>query len=410
MNFIQPLYLWALAGISVPVAIHLLSRREGKVVRIGSLRHVGESNTSRFKSLRLNEIWLLLARCMMIAWLALLLSGAQCSSGGSKASSKWLLIEHGMHRDKNVIQLIDSLTREEFELRCLAEGFPLYDEDDSVATVDYWGLADELRARRDHEIIVLSYSLVNRFAQKRISRPSNVLWISVDPGDREFAALARRINPDSIAIRLGKSDATGTTYSHAVIASHVSQNWVSPTSTMDSILILPIDTIKISVIGDDEHNNDARMLRAALNVIEKEFSIRLSETKPENADWTFWLSPGRPLVKPGGNLVLMIPQPSTRLIHQTSHSEWSITRHLTPDEAVGSHLVTELAVVLLGQKRDRITNDVRSMPDKMIWAQTGDPSGQLMDLSPTRDLSTILALLFLLTWIVERLMALRKNL
>lgn len=70
MNFTQPLFLWTLAGAFIPIAIHLLSRKEGKVVKVGSLRHMEESNTSRFKSIRLNETLLLLARCLMITWLA----------------------------------------------------------------------------------------------------------------------------------------------------------------------------------------------------------------------------------------------------------------------------------------------------------------------------------------------------
>ena len=66
MQFAQPIFLWALAGLSVPIAIHLLSKKEGKVIRLGSLRHVREKSTQQFKSIRLNE-WLLLAlRCLIV--------------------------------------------------------------------------------------------------------------------------------------------------------------------------------------------------------------------------------------------------------------------------------------------------------------------------------------------------------
>ena len=40
---------------AVPVAIHLLSRKEGKVIKVGSLRHLRETTTRQFRSLKPNE-------------------------------------------------------------------------------------------------------------------------------------------------------------------------------------------------------------------------------------------------------------------------------------------------------------------------------------------------------------------
>ncbi|MEJ0032271.1 MAG: BatA domain-containing protein [Bacteroidota bacterium] len=94
MTFVNPSYLWALASLAIPIAIHLLSRKEGKVIRVGSLRHVEESNTSQFKSIRLNEILLLLLRCLMISLVVLFMSGAQCSgTSGKILSGLWPNVE-----------------------------------------------------------------------------------------------------------------------------------------------------------------------------------------------------------------------------------------------------------------------------------------------------------------------------
>lgn len=414
MTFAQPIFLWSLTAISVPLAIHFLSRREGTVLKVGSLRHIGESNTSRFKSFRLNEVWLLLARCLMITWLALFLSGAQCTSPGSKALSKWLLIEQGMHNNKDLSGLIDSLQRDGFELRALSEGFPAYDESDSPTAPDYWGLAGDLRAKHGHEIVVLAYSYLRGFAQQRISQPSNIVWISVDPDPQEFTLHATRISDDSVAMRSAYSDARSTTYITSVKASHRSQDWIRPASALpngkaDSVPVVPVDTIRISISEDAAFRTDAKTLRSALNVIQREFFVHLSETDPGDAEWTFWLRDKRPETTMGKKLVRVAPQPSGELIRRTAVMEWTITRRLTPGEAIDSHFVTELAVLLLGKSESNV-NDVRVMPDKMIWAGSGKLLNPLSDFSPTRDLSAILAVLLFLTWIAERVMALRKNL
>jgi hypothetical protein len=49
IQFAQPIFLWALTALAVPIGIHLLSRKEGKVVKMGSLRHLRETSTQQFK-------------------------------------------------------------------------------------------------------------------------------------------------------------------------------------------------------------------------------------------------------------------------------------------------------------------------------------------------------------------------
>ena len=67
MQSAQPIMLWALAGLSIPIAIHLLSRKEGKVIYLGSLRHLRETSTQQFRGIKLNEILLLVLRSLWTA-------------------------------------------------------------------------------------------------------------------------------------------------------------------------------------------------------------------------------------------------------------------------------------------------------------------------------------------------------
>ena len=47
MELINPIWLWGLTGLMIPVGIHLLSRREGKIIKIGSIRHLDETNSKQ---------------------------------------------------------------------------------------------------------------------------------------------------------------------------------------------------------------------------------------------------------------------------------------------------------------------------------------------------------------------------
>ena len=105
MHFTNPLFLWALSGLAIPLGIHLLSKKEGKVIRMGSLRHLQETSTQQFRGIRLNEILLLVLRCLLIILFVFILSGLQLNS---LKKTKWVVMENGLPRTSSMI--IDSLT------------------------------------------------------------------------------------------------------------------------------------------------------------------------------------------------------------------------------------------------------------------------------------------------------------
>ena len=70
MSFLTPLYLLALAGLAVPVILHLARRRTRRELPFGSLRFLSPT-PPRFESRKRIEHWALLAlRCLAVALLA----------------------------------------------------------------------------------------------------------------------------------------------------------------------------------------------------------------------------------------------------------------------------------------------------------------------------------------------------
>ncbi len=71
MVFLHPLFLWALAAVSVPVIIHLFNFRRYKKVYFTNVRFLRELQLESKSRSRLKEILILTARCLLIACLVL---------------------------------------------------------------------------------------------------------------------------------------------------------------------------------------------------------------------------------------------------------------------------------------------------------------------------------------------------
>jgi hypothetical protein len=410
MSFSQPIYLWALAGIIIPVAIHLLSRKEGKVIKVGSLRHMEETNTSRFKSLRLNEIWLMLARCLMISLLALFLSGASCTSSSAPGTTRWLVIDKGIEKEAAIKPFMDSLSSNGFEIRYLAKGFPSSPPSDSLQGPDYWALAIELGKKTGHDIVVVAYNKVNGFRLTRPNLPSNVRWIPFNPTAKDFLLQATRMKNQVVAVRTGHSAPGGTSLATSNVTSG-RKEWITMEGYTDSVMIGSRDTVRIAIESDETHENDARVLRASIRALEAIPQIQVVETEMSNADWVFWLRDEAPKEPFSANTVLLRPQEQREWFVQQGPSEWNLTRRLTSNDALKEHFTIECAGLLTGRlgPKHLSTKDARALPESMTWSSTPGlvtAGGN----NRVRDLSVFIIVLFMLTWIAERVLAIRRNL
>ncbi|MGC8828361.1 MAG: BatA domain-containing protein [Verrucomicrobiia bacterium] len=74
MGFLNPLMLFGLAAISVPIIIHLLNRRKFQRVVWAAMRFLKESVQQNQRRIHLEDIVLLIIRCLLIALIALALA------------------------------------------------------------------------------------------------------------------------------------------------------------------------------------------------------------------------------------------------------------------------------------------------------------------------------------------------
>lgn len=417
MQFSNPILLWGLLGLSIPIGIHLLSRKEGKLIKIGSIRHLENADTKQFKSIRLNEVLLLALRCLLITVLIFALSGVHFSFPIKKEN--WLLIEKSLEQDKEFQMLIDSLRNAGFKTKFLSSGFPdISNKSQVLDKVNYWKLVEDLKSKPLENIVVLSFNYLKNFAGKRPPLPDNIRWISKIPGPVNFTLYAKQTFNDSILIRSGKSNSEATRFSSEQRSMSDRERYA------DTVAIEPADTINISIVSDTSFFYDKLIILAALKVLEEKSKIlfQVESSTPsafqatKNQDWILWITaaPLPPSIQT--NLIQFREDGNSGVLFQLEtqeleHSMWMLTTRLNEEIALEKNLTLELGLVLLPQKKystAALNFDRRILPEQLAWADGKTPTKN-KDIASSSSHAKIMAVIFLALLLGERLVAFKRN-
>lgn len=398
MQFANPIWLAALGGILIPLAIHLLSRKEGKIIRIGSIRHFEETSTRQFKSIKLNEVLLLMLRSLLIILIVFLLAELQWP-GSPNGKRSWLLIEKGLDHDADLTKTIDELTQKGFEKRAFAKGFPIAEDSISDSPDNYWTLIDALSVERLDSVVIISANRNNKFKGERRAIPANISWISKSLPDKEEVISKISVGTDSVWVRTGKFEASGTTFTTKV--------------TSDAANASQPDSVHTTIIADKPYAYDAKLLHASLKAIDRYtphfISVTLTDRSNfKEADWMFWLSDeAAPSTK--GNTIVLSSKPSQHILEQQSPNDWILTKRLTPENVVEENLTVQLAQILFPEKeawKKADALDVRSTEQKLL--EQG-PASLTKAGTSIYSGHALWIILLLLTFIAERIVAYKRN-
>jgi hypothetical protein len=417
MQFSNPILLWGLLGLSIPIGIHLLSRKEGKIIKIGSVRHLEDADTKQFKSIRLNEVLLLAIRCLLITVLVFALSGVHFSFPVKKEN--WLLIEKSLEQDKEFQTLIDSLGNAGFKTKFLSSGFPdISDKSGVFGKVNYWKLAEDLESRPLESVVVLSFNYLKNFAGKRPPLPDNIRWISKIPAPVDFTLFARQTFNDSILIRSGKSDSEATRFSSEQVSMSDRQRYA------DTVTIESTDPINISIVSDTSFFYDKLIILAALKVLEEKSKIlfQIESSTPsafqptESQDWILWITAAPIPQSIQTHLIQFREDRNSDVLFQLETLEidqsiWMLTRRLNEEIALEKNLTLELGLVLLPQKRystAALNFDRRILPEQLAWADGKSPTKNKGKASSSSH-DQLMAGIFLALLLGERLVAFNRK-
>ncbi|MBS1682264.1 MAG: BatA domain-containing protein [Bacteroidetes bacterium] len=402
MILTNPIYLAALAGLAIPIAIHLLSRKEGKVIKLGSIRHIVETNTQQFKGIRLNEILLLFLRCALIVLLCFLLSGLKCTS---KPKEKWLVVEKGLDL-KPFGLFIDSLNKEGYENHLLANGFPLLkDSDNFFSKINYWKLADELNEKNLLQVVVLAMNRIQGFDGKKTALAQNIRWISQELPPKKFQLAAIKKSNDTVIVRTGHSNANATYFDN--------------TNTTDPFVSerpLVQETLNIALVADTVFWYDKRIILASLKAIEKSIPVKIKiheltslKTPTDSVDWCISLT-SDPFDKiKSKNFIFLNIQQSDEILAQQFVHRWMLTKRLNEETALDENFTLKLALLLLpGKSLGQIAtlSDRRMLPDSLAWSTSSALKTQATVYAPA---DPYLLLAFLILLLAERALAYHRK-
>lgn len=266
LQLLEPIWLVAMAGILVPVIVHLWNDRRGKVLRIGSVALLDGASKRMAWRRRITQLWLLLLRCLLLLAVALLLAGPYWQR--RPHGKGWVLVAPDGAGFERPGGRIDSLVAAGYERHILKD------------TSNYWAgfvLAD-LEAPAGLPFYVFTPGLVNRFGGMRPVTSRDIHWEVYAPADSVVRWTQRTwaSGRDSMVVLDGLSRATGTNWERRRVA-----------------LAGPVDT---AVLRYRVYGSDAKYVVAAMKALERVSGRPIAEG---DGGWLFWLS-AKPLPSVAG--------------------------------------------------------------------------------------------------------------
>ncbi|KRT12999.1 hypothetical protein ASU31_26915 [Pedobacter ginsenosidimutans] len=278
MQFLYPIGLLALAGLIIPLIIHLWNVKQGKTVKIGSIALLGESSRASSKSFKINDWLLLVLRCLLLVLLAFLLAQPYLKkliSGKNKAG--WILVDKAILPQvfKTHNKTIDSLIKQGYEIHDFNVGFkPLtlkdtaLNETKQVNTLSYTALLSAANQfiPPGAEVYFFADRRLNRFGNDLPAFSYKLKYIPLNQTDTLSSWIARYAGKKYEA----KSNPSSTTY-----------------QALNSADELPINI----AIHETSGIADGKYVIAALKAISSFTNRKIIINPPiGKADIGFWLS------------------------------------------------------------------------------------------------------------------------
>ncbi|WP_184547416.1 BatA domain-containing protein [Mucilaginibacter sp. FT3.2] len=324
MQFLNPIWLFAIAAISIPVVIHLWNIKPGKTLKVGSIALITAAAQKSSRSFKLNDILLFVVRCLFLLTLALLLAVPFWQRYQAPVRAEgWVLIpkENLKESYKKLKFVIDSLAKSGYEFHFFDEKFQKFELnkalDDSLLkdkpkVKNYWTLVEKLDEKLPAGIPVylITPNQKKYFSGTRPSVSLNLHWQTYTPADSmsTWIESAWFTNNNSIKVTEGNSKSSGTYFTNYIIQSEgdpkspfiVDVNGGKPLislkNTPGKVISIDTNTFKIAIYTD-KYATDAAYLKAALtaagNFTGHKIVIKQYGNESQiltGQDWLFWLS------------------------------------------------------------------------------------------------------------------------
>ncbi|MEJ8758382.1 BatA domain-containing protein [Pontibacter sp. H259] len=327
MSFLAPYLLFAASAILIPIAIHLWNKRQGKTIKVGSLRWLEASASNRWSSIKLNNFWLLMLRCMILILLAVALAQPVWEHQAKKQEGAKAIVvgEELLYTSalKPIKPTIDSLLQRGYSLHSYTPKFKQIPQEkwqqisnrtqDSLVNgnYSYWSLlqalASKYKSPQDSVLLFTSDQQQYFVGSRPETLPQQIQWIPVAT-DKSISWLQTAIqtSPDSLLLILGHSSHEGSSYSRYIIATsaqsinlagnqqlqlkHQQDTLQATISGHISKVKIQAEPLQIAILTDDAHQTELPYLKAVLQAISNYTGLPIKvKADTLDADWVFWL-------------------------------------------------------------------------------------------------------------------------
>lgn len=321
LQLLYPIGLLAIAGVIVPLIIHLWNIKSGKTLKIGSISLLGESASQTAKSFKITDWPLLLLRCLLILLLAFLLAGPYLKTNtGSTNNRGWILIKKEQVRSayQDYKTEIDSLRKAGYELHSFDPGFAEINLNDTVlneSLVDQDHLTHASLLRQLNEEVPQGFN-VYLYADKLLKNYSggvagisyHLKWraVKVAEARKTWVSNAYLTDGDDIQALVAASDSLKTIYQPEIVADGSDKKGIilqvdsgrTQLKTAGQQYWAETDTSTLNIlICDQTGSKDGNYVRSAISAIQqftrRRISIKSSQNLsvvPPKTDLVFWLS------------------------------------------------------------------------------------------------------------------------
>ncbi|SFC15625.1 N-terminal double-transmembrane domain-containing protein [Zunongwangia mangrovi] len=302
MSFVNPTYLWSLLGLLVPVAIHFWNKSEGKTIKVGSIRLIKESQTSKSSRLQFNEFILLLLRLILVSLICFILAAPVSISKRLNLEVAYV-VEPSLLKLKSIRTLVDSINSDN-EVYLFAEDFPDYTEEDNdfnsekkqLENTQYWQLAQQFSKLHSDSIVVFSEGKISGIKGKRPEIPEKVNWILIDSTESTSEIIDITSFKDSLELLQFDIVQNLGRFSKQRIGAKDIEGYSIP----ENALRTELDTIRVQFYDDLKIENQVEYLKASFSALGKylkrpfvfsEFEQGNSDEKSiKNLEILVWLS------------------------------------------------------------------------------------------------------------------------
>lgn len=364
MSFAQPIYLWTLLGLLVPIAIHLWSKKEAKTIKIGSVQLLSESTSKQSSSIQLNEWWLLVLRMFIIGLITLVLAKPQWYASITNSSLTYIVEPELLKNDDFMSRFADIDTNQEIRILCSNLPLAILDEEFTrdEEFMDYWALAAETNALKTDSIVVFTNGYSKGLKGARPETNHNIKWIILETSEVVIKPLIVYKNENDFQLFSGKSSSLRSEISNKQVV--LGEDYALTTNS-DSLLIsnskseqkVPVvvqKPLEIALYYTDSLSTDKTYIEAALKALSKylnrdirvESMLDTEAIKNKNADLIIWLST-KPAPVYNQKILLLKKSVSNALIDKGEDDTiFYLTKRITPENAISERLTENLLHIL----------------------------------------------------------------